>query len=884
MAKDNTKILGNVVKIVNDTPASAAVLSKLNKPEVKDPDLNPMNVNLPQIAASTWEKLKNNDDIMKLFPDVELSIQIMVSSIISPNDLLTTKLSYDVENIRLPLDIKNTLLEIIEEHIEKHYKLTKKLPDIIREALYTKGAYIEAIIPEASLDDIINNRSVDGTISFENYGFLGSYDTNKVNLSLEKYIPKDKKVKQEVIAVTQEDLNIEILDNPNVLLLRDALVKNTTFRTKNMIKRNSKRYGFGLTKEATDDFDKIFRSDRDYDEKETIVVTNIKDASRQSISRPLTIKVPSEALIPIHVMKEPSKHLGYFLLLDELGNPLVTDNGMFIQDGLSGVISSTTNNNLDSNLNLIQKARQALLGITGDIPVINKLEEIYSNIVEELLRNKLKTGLIGDLGEFEENTELYRVMLYRALKGQKTKILFIPQELVVYYAFDYRDNGTGRSLLEKSSVLYSIKAIILFARLMAYVKNSITTTLISADIDERHPRPELVMEQIISEAMKSKQANLPLGIINLNDLVDWSNKVGLRFNIKHPKLARIDIEKTTEQHSVTVPDQELNELLDELIFMSQGLTPEIARSGFESDFATTISSKNLLFAKRVEEKQEVVMEKVTEHVSKLLTNDMELRAKLVECIDRNKKEILKFVKAKKKQNKDKTLKLPKLTKQAVSEYIIETLTDNIVVSLPKPEVQNAAALKEAFENFISDLETVTDKIVSSTALDSEIVGDLSGKADNIKAIFQTSAILKWLSDNKYMPEITEFLSKDDEGKPVFDLLSNFKLYYDQLGEAILPFLKDMDKSKKKVDKKLEKYGGGDSFGGGDFGGGDDDEGGDDFGGDGDEDEEGGDEDWDEEGGDDDMGDGEGEGDEGNEDDDMGDEDLDEGDEGEEGDE
>lgn len=89
------------------------------------------------------------------------------------------------------------------------------------------------------------------------------------------------------------------------------------------------------------------------------------------------------------------------------------------------------------------------------------MEEIYSHIITAKIKKRLSGGLLGDLAAIEEdNTDVYRVMMTRMLKKQKTKLL-LPSELVSYYAFKYRENGTGESLLETITVLSSIRAILM---------------------------------------------------------------------------------------------------------------------------------------------------------------------------------------------------------------------------------------------------------------------------------------------------------------------------------------------------------------------------------------------------------------------------------------
>ena len=155
MANQNNK-KARVPELVKQDAAAASILSKLTRDNTNKSPNSEM-LNLPDIASANYDRIQNNEDVVQLFPDVELCIQILTSCIISPNDMLSNKLTYIPPELKLPMELKRSLLEKIEDYIEKTYKINSNMSNILREALFTKGAYIEAIIPEASLDDIISD-------------------------------------------------------------------------------------------------------------------------------------------------------------------------------------------------------------------------------------------------------------------------------------------------------------------------------------------------------------------------------------------------------------------------------------------------------------------------------------------------------------------------------------------------------------------------------------------------------------------------------------------------------------------------------------------------------------------------------------------------------
>lgn len=811
--------------IVRNNPIAAATISKLNKSK-KEPDTNPVNANIPDVSMSIRDRIKNNENIVQLFPDIELSIQILTSSILSPNDMLTTNLLYTPPEIKLPVDVKANIMDTIKRHIKVNYNLEDKLQNILRETLFTKGSYIEAVIPEASIDELINPIGT-GEVTVEEidkqlksieknkFNFLGSdtetaaekrnkYKYSVSTESLHDLYSVEEKVRRQSTAskgieITLEDLGLSVTDNPSVLstsllkaAYRDAKISESYFNHDNDTISSEDAE---VTDSMLDDF---FKDSSRLKEQEYTLVKSRHATVRESVGKPLIMKLPSESVIPVHVVNNPKKHLGYFVLLDDNGLPVDAESEINKKDS---VIQNLMNSN-DTKLNIISKAKHALSGITKKDIKLNNLESLYSDIAEKMLKQKLSSGLYADIADIKDNADIYRVMLFRALRARRTRILFLPAEVVAYYAFDYRDNGTGRSLIEKVSMLFSIRSILLFSKLMANIKNSVTTTEVSATLEDNDPDPEKTMEKIISESLKTRQTSLPLGVTKIDDLTEWVHKVGFKYNFKHPGLPDMDITTSDNQTSKVVPEMDLDEDIEEMIIMSFGLTPEIVKAGYNEDFATTVMSRNLLLAKRVTHMQNTLNPLTTKHVLCYLKSDIILRDKIKGIIESNISPIKRAIKKQKKD--EQNINYDKISDKRLVSYILRMFETETTVKLPKPELSEAQSMKESFEAYKYALEDYLELIISEDALPEEIIGKISGNLDVVKSVMKTILIKKWMADNGYMPEISEFLSIDDDGKPVFDILGEYSEYAETLTKSLLPFLKKNKKFKAKIDAKLDK--------------------------------------------------------------------------------
>lgn len=785
--------------LVRSDPNTASILSKLTNTEnpTEINDITGM-LNIPTISVETYDRIKNNDDIVTMFPDLELCIQILTSSIISPNDMTSAKLNLEAPDLKLPPDIKATIMDAIDSHITKNYDYNNKLSIILREALFTRGAYIEAIIPEASLDDIITQHDTEPPpgLTIEEYylgnispkGYLGKVNATELTVS------QEKTGKTNTVSLLEEDIYTEITDNYHSLFSFEKKLKDIEKSVATKISSESKVKNTYITDNKLDMF---FRDTKKYEERQYIEIKTDADASRESIGQPLLYKLPVEAVIPVHVISDPTRHLGYFIVVDDNGIPLANKN---VEP--DGSLTSELFTGMNAQNLFIQKTREALYGLTGSDTKLDNLEDIYGKIVDSLIRKKLANGLYGELADIKDSADIFRVMFYRALKAQKTKLIFIPSELVTFYAFEYRDNGTGKSLIEKNAMLYSMRAMLLYARMMAGVKNSAVSTEVEATLDENDPDPEKTKEIIMSECIKARQNDLPMGIIKHIDLVEWAHKRGIKFKFRHPSLPEMDIETNYDNLSIGQPDTELEDKLKEMIIMTYGLTPEIVESGMDSDFATTVVAKNMLAAKRIARMQEKFNNMVTLNLRKILRNDMDLRETIIHIIENNKGDITKFIK--KELKSEKNSDLSRIKKNEMSEYIANVFINETNFYLSKSSVMDNTLSKEQFEAQKEIIENICDVVLEPESMPEDIYGKVSEYMEHIKGALKGSLLRRWLSDNGYMPEINELITKDDAGKPMFNAMESHDIFIKSLVDAFENYAKVKVKEKVKTDERLEK--------------------------------------------------------------------------------
>ncbi len=710
------------------------------------------NIDIEKIISSVnfvRNRLELVDSIYDLLPDIKLTVEMIVSSILSPNDMLVPNLNVTFDDIQLPSSVKLIISDKIRKHINEHYQINDKLKTIIEEALFTKGAYIELIFPATVVEKMLDSKYKNMVKGFES--FVNSIPPVTLNVKTPF---------------------MEITDNPGIVLA-DEYYKDI----------------FAAGYESA--FSVI-------DDKKTDVLA-ILDQEEVS-KKPIIKKLPVESVLPVIDKNDPSNHYGYFIFLDAIGRPL---NRQQITGPIKDFIENKNQSSIDK---IITKAKKLIQGLTKEPPVIKELEDIKNVLVLENLKKSLKkTGLdvVAEVGD-SKNARILDIALDMILKDKKVKVLFVPNNYLQYFAIHYRKNGVGLPLLEKISLLASMKAMILFVELMSFIKSSIPQTRVSVTMDESDINPEATMEKIISEVMKSRQLTMPVGLMKVDDIADWVHKVGFVFDFNHPQLpdVKIDIQETSLE--IKQIDSDVKEKIDKLIYKALGIPPELVDEGFNPEFATTIVTNNILFTRKILAYQAVFNKHFTDYYKKIIKLDQELIDEINATIKANMSDIKKYIRAniKNKEIKDKILSL---NDDDFILYIREKVIRKLNVKLPEPVVNENDNIADKFDDFKTKLEDLLDTFITTDIMPDELVGELGDKAEQVvKNTVKAIILKKWLIEHNYMTELVEVFSIDDTGKPLNSIMDEFKAYIESIEKSLIPFLKEMTKFKNKSDEAIEK--------------------------------------------------------------------------------
>lgn len=769
----NKKVLAS--KIIENNSQLLPILPKL---VTNNNNLKPLNSSSFSLNRAALQKLyervthvkKNNKYLIKLFPDIELAIQILVSSILSPKNMNDIKINYKItKSFTLDSTFQAEIVDAIASYVSQNYELEEKLADILREALFGSGAYVVAVIPESSVDEAINQdlmttysaESIDAAVTKFIKTAVEPINIIKANPQNTKTTYTSIKNPQDFVGyITQQDF-IKITDNYNIFQFSKVKDKLTKKIIKRLIKSNDK---VSLESAEKLSYLDIFRPINSQSVQNDLqIIKTGRETKRYSIGKPLFFKIPTEATIPVFIPGDPTNHIGYFVLLDENGKPLNTENTELDFDSLAQTLNVDAN---AKNLTPVQKAYKNLVYDSTENVSPEALFEIYKNVVENQIYNTIKNSLYGSDVEISQRDDIYFLMFSRALASRKTAIIYLPKELVVYFAFNYNQFGIGKTLLENLSILASLRAIMLFAKVMAYAKQSIDVTKVNISLDPNDPDPEKTIEQIQESVLKLRQNYFPLGINNPVDLVNWIQRAGLQFSYDNNPLipnVKLDFENANISH--TIPSSELEEELRKQTIIALGLSPETVDSGFSPEFATTVVNNNILLSKRVTLYQKTLCKHLKNLIEIIVENDEDLKAIIKRTIADNIENIESSLDDQEKEilNKDKN---------EFIDYYLEKLLANLIVELPKAENTNITNLSQEFDIYKENLEKVLDSVISDEIFNSSLAESISGNIQDIKNIYKHYFLRKWMADNNYYSELLEITSMDEESvKGIIDLIS-----------------------------------------------------------------------------------------------------------------
>lgn len=789
---------------------------------------------LQQISDRTAGVVTDIESMRQLLPDIELTTQILISSVLSPKDLSVPRLAFKYSGSKLDEGLATRLLLVIDDYFTNEYKINKNLAHELSEILVNKGAYIRMIVPESTLDDLINGDERLSLTDIQGHflprsNFLpniGFVTREKEDMTMESAFSNDN-IGGRSGPVKIID-NLFLSDNPDLVKIPRLYDRINKQRNKDILENKYmtlESVSNKLKKEKAKANNKdrkmphIGSSDIEIEEKiysgrhiktEEVLEIHTKDmSSKSNFGHPLVQLQPIEAVIPAYAPGNPKEHIAYFIIVDQFGNAINTS---MAADHYKELQDSFNKNSSDNAVSQVIKELKGTFSgeYTGNNTVENlqQAQQVFGDLLERNLLEKVRLGTSKLTATIARPHALYQTMLARLIAKKQTQVLYVPVELMSYMAFYHTVNGIGRSLLENTRVLGGLRVLMMFTNTMGAIRNSTARTELEIAFDPNDSDPLGTSAMVKSAFMRTRAEGFPLGegdpVASISYLQNAAVDV---VYTGHPDLPEMKITTTDKAPTRTLIDQDLEEKFRERHNMAFGLSPETVDSSKDINFATSIVNSSLLLSKRVLILQEMYEDQQSDFIRKYTLNSEILVSSLLNIVDK--------AKASEKKKMDDV-------------KIVEHFIRNLEVELPKPDVVTLEAQMEGYEKYKTSLESILDAWFSEDIAFMDGEGDMANYMQDLKASWMAKKLREYAKNNNLFPELEELTAVGIDGKPEVDLGESLAEHMEPLMNGVQSWLQKAKtaaaKRAAKMEKFEEKLGGDDSDSEGDSEGGGDTEG------------------------------------------------------------
>lgn len=749
------------------------------------PDVSLNRFGLEKIANDNMQDAVDSDAIMQLLPDLELVETVYVGSILDPKSMSNAELTFTVDGDIFDSEISSLLLEPIVKFFRSGgYKIESKLDKYLSDCLFRKGSVAIVVLPENILDTAINGTHQYSLENFNNiesafkrsltkrYGFIGSGDDNVV--SLENYSVDKGRV--------SKDLNVT--DNYNILKSPLVGERLRELRVADIIKKTTASLESEVKSLTADEIDRLYNDRREAMEPSQIL-SSPRYAERKSVGHPLIMELPAESVIPVFTPGKPEDHVGYFVLVDNDGNPLSKD---LTRDFFNELRSDWQNNKTkDSSSEILKQARQAMgAESTNSEFDLKEIQRAYAGIITTHLNKLLATGIYDEDLDIGLTREIQRIMLQRSWQSKGTQLVFVPAELMTYIAFNYNENGVGETLLARSKVIATMRSTLLMAETIGGMRNAIGRKKVRINLDPDDTDPEQTINNIQSMILESSMRSFPLAAPDPTQAIDHLMRSGFDFeiNTNNADYAETRVEFDDYNTNITAGNMDLQDRLRRMHISGMGVPPEKVDPESSPDFATSIVQNDLVLSRRIKNLQAEFCTHLEKLIKVFAANSSIIRNELNEIIANNSEMLTK--------EDYKGMEIG----QIVDEFI-----SAIEVSLPSPDNTEHEVQAEALDKYDRLLTQALESYITADLFPDEYL-EVPGLIDNAIAQIKAHFIRQFLAQNSILPELNELVEMNEE-RPAFNLLDWLDVQQSTLGGAILDYARQVQKSKKQLSTKYK---------------------------------------------------------------------------------
>ena len=689
---------------------------------------NPSQPQQPQQMKNFIEpilkELQSNADIVRqtrqlkrIAPELIKSEELLVHSVMSPNDLTAASASIVVKGDDLT-DVPDDILTEVSANLQKFWDdngFQKEVADIVRECLRGAGSVPIMIVPSQNYTSLTELTRL--FLLFQKHPELLHRRHEMEQRQLQEIASQAIGVNEEFAIYNDGDLALQ----DELELCCEAL--GTATQTDNKVKRKkglessvkhivselNKSFEFStdvnvLTDNATkadqsiQQFDAISRAmfidhhRSGFDNTATngnSFLTLLDQLAKDATHEPITIRIPAVAVKPICFPGDVYKRYGCLVMLNEHNMPITEDdlfkstdqNDRSLAEMASDVFSPSVKSSWlsDPNMNMIGST-------ASKVDKYKFARQTFDVVFNHAVKNKLnKIGFAG--AQLENDNTLMNHLFYSSLTQHKVKMIFVPEPLMTYFHVDLREDGTGRSQMEDIAFPLTLKMSFLVSGVLGMMNSATPNRKFVVDL------PETVTDVVkLGEMIKQEHTEknrVPLFNPNPQALVDHANNMKTSFefvrrgaNAEEASPIKIDVDRT--EASGYQVDTGFSDIINNILVQLQRVPPSALNELNEFEYSRSVASNHLMFGNYILTIQTVLIPQLTKHVRSYSERSPAIFKMVTACCD-------------------------KIT-TGNKEEIVDRIIASIAVTLPPPQTSQIKAHMDDINSEISFAENMFEKL------------------------------------------------------------------------------------------------------------------------------------------------------------------------------
>jgi len=732
-------------------------------------------------TASIVEKLKN---FRTLSPEIPLTKLILVSSIISPNDMQTDLVAVGNTDKTIDDETRQAVCQLVGDHFNDVLHFGEKLQEWIGVALVDKGAIGVIVLPQATnrmLNSVVDAWDPTKNAALESFQLdLADFDPATENWQFTDLL-RDASMSLEGVVPGMEALGekdrvklISGLAESSMKLLKDSGDAIFVSRDISEIRRGTA----GTRRRMTEIMRAAEQSISSVDPREDqagvrprepiFSMSDIMDQFLQEDDMPSIVEWPTEAIIPA-VIPGTHERIGCYLIAGSDGFPLKADpNAQFtpaasVERLAYNAMKATYGSQTIQTVQMMKLSEESQFNATSTV---------FTVAVKHLLESKLdKMGLHGL--DVSLHSAIGKSIFYNLLRKSKIKLIFVPEPLMMYYAFDYRDNGTGKSILEDIEFILALRTTFVVANVMAAIENSTKHIHIDVDVDEKNQNAIQTLDMVRRKAILKYAPKFTTNLQQASESI-LNSHIHIKARNVNGTNDNLNVNTETRGGSAPQPDSTMMDNLNNWVGLGLFVSPSQLNQLSESEYSRSVATTNITFSNRVRLWQNKLHPINCKFIQNYVRNHAGLLKQLREILtgqDKDTEDVKESDLAPDIDRKDDSV-----------DAKLRRLIAGFEINLPKPNVATSKAHYEELRSFMDSVEQIVQKRYPDEMAQSD---DERKQLAALRGALQSDMIKDYMENLGYH----QLANIPDTDEMILDTAVHTSL-----------FLKNFDRKMKSLDK------------------------------------------------------------------------------------